>query len=246
MAEPSSPQSVDRHSILSADNVVVFVVAQLIAVPLCHAGADHFVKGEWWEVIFGFGVGIPLGAIGFTFPFWKHRVSGLARDWIWRVSQWLAPVAAIVVLSYVAGSGLYRWVAGPASVYDSRNALVGPLVGKGPDGSGVVIAKLQDKEHFLSVAQAGFVDNNPVFYFIVANCEGQAFAPYDRNVDLLPQARFDRKILWWLNAAQWGNYAVLSKKDASGCTNLPLNSSTLTAPVFPLTTLPFRPPFSVR
>jgi hypothetical protein len=244
MAEPGSPQSVDRNSILSADNVIVFVVAQLIAVPLCHAGGDHLVKGEWLEAILGFGVGIPLGAIGFTFPFWKHRVSGVARDWIWRVSQWLAPVAAIVVLSYVVGSGL--WARGTATVYDSRNALVGLLVGKAPDGSGFVIAKLQGKEHFLSIAQAGFIVNNPVFYFPAANYEGQAFAPYDRNVDLLPQARFDGKVLWWLDAAQWGNYAVLSKKDSSGCTNLPPNSAAPTTSAFPLATLPFRPPFSVR
>ena len=240
MAEPGSPQSVDRHSILSADNVFVFVVAQLIAVPLCLAGGDHLVKGEWLGAILGFGVGIPLGVIGFTFPSWKHRVSILARDWIGRI---LAPVAVIVVLSYVVGWSL--WAGGTANVYDSRNALVGPLVGKGSDGSGLVVAKLQGKQSFLSVAEAGFVVNE-VFYFPRPNCAGQAFAPYDRNVDLLPQARFDGKVLWWLNAAQWGNYTVLSKKDAGGCTDLPPNSSALTASAFPLSTLPFRPPFSVR
>jgi hypothetical protein len=101
------------HSIFAVDNVVIFVVAELIAAPLCFAGGDHFVKQEWLSAIFGYGVGVPIGAVGFTFPFWKRRVSTALRDWLWNVSQWLAPVAIVAAMTFIEGPVVYRNIIQP-------------------------------------------------------------------------------------------------------------------------------------
>jgi hypothetical protein len=107
-APAPTPPSNDRHSIFSMDNVVVFIVAELIAAPLCIAGGDQFVKGEFLKAVFGYGVGVPIGAVGFTFPFWKNRVSLTLNNYVLNLSLWLIPAIIAVSFLYIVGPYIYN------------------------------------------------------------------------------------------------------------------------------------------
>ena len=44
--------------------VVMFVVNECVGVPLCIAGGEAFVIGEYLHAAVGFGLGVPLCVLG--------------------------------------------------------------------------------------------------------------------------------------------------------------------------------------
>jgi hypothetical protein len=86
----------------------VFVVCQLFAIPMCHAGWDNIVNGEHLlRGIVAILIGLPIGLLGASFHWWKDRLPS-ARDWISRQADRWWPAALIVAFVWVAGPILYN------------------------------------------------------------------------------------------------------------------------------------------
>jgi hypothetical protein len=50
-------------------DAIVFITGELIALPFCFAGADGFMKSDWWTAAKGFAIGLPCAIAGLTFHF---------------------------------------------------------------------------------------------------------------------------------------------------------------------------------
>jgi hypothetical protein len=95
-AVPLPDSSAARHSLFSLDNAVVFVTSECVAMPLNIGGGEAFVHGDYVSSAIGYGVGVPLAIVGFTYPFWKRRMRGAARNSIGRNLTWWLPIAVLL------------------------------------------------------------------------------------------------------------------------------------------------------
>jgi len=74
----------------SLDDLVVLLVSEGIGVPLTIAGGEAFAHELWRPATIGYGGGLPLMAIGVTFPFWKNYVWARLRDYIVKLAFWFS------------------------------------------------------------------------------------------------------------------------------------------------------------
>ena len=106
--------------------LAVFVTGEGIGMPLTIAGGEGFASGQYHEAMVGYGFGLPLVAIGFSFPFFEHRLASGLRDWIAKAARILAPMAIVAASVYVLGPNIYRRATTPlplAAVSTSFNVL---------------------------------------------------------------------------------------------------------------------------
>jgi hypothetical protein len=89
-------------------DLVVLVVFECVAVPICIAAGDAFVKAEFGRAAFGWAVGVPTAVAGFTAHWWKAWLSEDAREGIARVAASWAPIAVAVAFLYVVGPNIYQ------------------------------------------------------------------------------------------------------------------------------------------
>jgi hypothetical protein len=83
---------------------VVFVVCELIAVPLCHAGFDAIVNDEHLlRGIAAVAVGLPIGIVGAGYHWWKDRL-----QWLGNAAIYWWPIAVILAFVYLAGPSIYK------------------------------------------------------------------------------------------------------------------------------------------
>jgi hypothetical protein len=97
----------------SVDDLVVLLVSEGIGVPLTIAGGEAFAHEQMRPAIIGYGVGLPLMAIGFTFPFWKNWVADRARTWIVATAYYGLPILLLLAILYVLGPLLLDRVVTP-------------------------------------------------------------------------------------------------------------------------------------
>jgi len=100
----SSQQSTSATARSLGEDVLVGIVSAFIAAPLCDASWHAIVtEGEPVRGLIGLAFGLPLGAAGLTFHWWKSRI-----DWFGRTSIYWWPIAVVLVFAYVAGPEIYR------------------------------------------------------------------------------------------------------------------------------------------
>jgi hypothetical protein len=88
-------------------DLVAAVVGGLIAAPLCDA-SWHAIVGERETIrgLVGLSCGLPIGILGFTFHWWKDRLTWLKPMVEASIYWW--PVVVVLVFAYVAGPEIYR------------------------------------------------------------------------------------------------------------------------------------------
>ena len=86
------------------EDIVVAIVCELVAVPLCHASWEAIVAGnDILRGIVGLAFGLPIGVAGLTFHWWKGRISRITDA---AVYWW--PIAIVLAFAYVCGPAIYR------------------------------------------------------------------------------------------------------------------------------------------
>jgi hypothetical protein len=100
--------SSDKSSGFKWPNLVVVAVFECIAVPICIAAGEAFVSEHYGRAIFGWLIGLPLAAAGFTAPWWKEWISESVRASLIRQALRWGPVAILAAFIYVAGPSIYR------------------------------------------------------------------------------------------------------------------------------------------
>jgi hypothetical protein len=130
-SQGSIKEFVKKH--FSVDDLVVFLVCEGIGVPFTIAGGEAAVHEDWKATVIGFGVGIPMMAIGFTFPFWKNYVWARLREYIVRLAFLGIPVILLLAIVYELGPYLFVGnVKGAASSADEIAAAVVRAMPKTP------------------------------------------------------------------------------------------------------------------
>jgi hypothetical protein len=92
----------------TSGEVIMFVVNECVGVPLCIAGGEAFVTGEYLRAAVGFGLGVPLCVLGFTFPSWRDRLSADTQTAIQQQAIRWAPLVILAAFAYVVGPNLYH------------------------------------------------------------------------------------------------------------------------------------------
>jgi hypothetical protein len=94
------------------DNLILVVTTELIALPFCFGGEEGAMEADWKKALIGFGVGLPIGVLGLTFPVWGKRLAIATQIWL-RVHawKWWLPIAVTLAFAYVLGPGFIvaRW-----------------------------------------------------------------------------------------------------------------------------------------
>jgi hypothetical protein len=134
VSEPAPPpQSSSGHhttssgSLFSMDNVVVVVTSELIALPFCFNGADGFMSNDWLKTAKGFGIGLPIGILGLTYPFWRTRLKKPTQDWIRNDARRWWPVALLLAFGYVLGPDIYQRATKPIAAAPAATANQRPV-----------------------------------------------------------------------------------------------------------------------
>lgn len=96
-----------NSNLFSLPNIVVFALCELIAIPLCSAAAAAVTAGQLLAGFAGWGIGIFLGLLGFTFHWWRGPIKNAAQDWFKRSAPVAIPIALLVFFIYVFGSALW-------------------------------------------------------------------------------------------------------------------------------------------
>ena len=100
--------SVKTRARFTWQDLVVLVAFECIAVPICIAAGDAFVREEYGRAVFGWAIGIPLAIAGFTAHWWKDWLTESTRERIQRNANRWGPVAILLAFLYVAGPDIYR------------------------------------------------------------------------------------------------------------------------------------------
>jgi len=98
---------------LSFVDLLVFLASEGVGAPLAVAGGGAAVNLLLRPALIGFSLGLPLMALGFIFPFVKHRLSDATRN---RIAGIAASLTTFIVLSafvYTVGPAIYRTVVPP-------------------------------------------------------------------------------------------------------------------------------------
>jgi hypothetical protein len=109
-------QAYNVHKGITLDDLVVFVTSECFAVPLNIAAGEAFVSGHLDRAALGWGLGVPLAVLGFTFHWWKKWIPGPTRNSIQWVARYGWPVALLAAFAYVAGPEIYRRATNPIAV----------------------------------------------------------------------------------------------------------------------------------
>jgi hypothetical protein len=152
-----------------------------------------------------------------------------------------------VVAGALTGCLLGAGVASPTlaeNVYDEHNKLVGPVVGKAPDGSTLALMTYNGIKFFAEVSGEGFVQSNVTIYYGQANCQGQTFLAFDVTKELVGTAMFDGSTLWGVDGRRWGNGVMNSRLDGTGCLNFTSETIVPAAQAFQVPG--FSPPFLAK
>jgi hypothetical protein len=109
MGNKKSETSTSSAQNFHAADVGVFAVCELTAIPLCHAGWDAVVSGDYWSRgALAIVAGLILGLFGISFPWLKHKISASASELIQRrASRWW-PVAFVLAFAYLVGPSMFR------------------------------------------------------------------------------------------------------------------------------------------
>ena len=92
----------------STVDLVVFVVSECLAVPLCIAAGEAFVNGHYIDAGIGWATGIPLAIFGATAYWWRKWFSDETRARLTKQAIWWSPVALLCAFIYVVGPNIYR------------------------------------------------------------------------------------------------------------------------------------------
>src|SRR4051812_1567772 len=104
---------------ISKADVIVFVVLECVAFPLCHAGGDAFVNSHFGPAIVGFGLGLPTAVMGASFHWWKNWVTESTKVWIQRqILRW-SPAALLIAAIHTVGPNVYQRAIGSFEITKS-------------------------------------------------------------------------------------------------------------------------------
>lgn len=101
-------QAYSVHKGFSLDDLVVFVTSECFAVPLNIAAGEAFVAGHMDRAGLGWGIGVPLAVLGFTFHWWKRLIPASTLGSIQWVARYGWFVALLLAFGYVVGPDVYR------------------------------------------------------------------------------------------------------------------------------------------
>lgn len=116
-AQAASPTAATFHGLLdkpfTLQDAFMFVLCELIAIPLCDASWHAIVteKDELVRGLTGLAFGIPVGVVGVGFHWFKEKIG----DWFGRTAIFWWPIVLILVFSYVTGPEIYRRATAPIS-----------------------------------------------------------------------------------------------------------------------------------
>jgi hypothetical protein len=101
-------------------DLIILVVIECIAIPVCIAAGGAFVEGEYVRCSLGWLIGVPFVIIGFTAHWWKQRIADATRatptpgsdergtvsqpGWIVR-PRWPRSTLVMPLLLLIAGGG---------------------------------------------------------------------------------------------------------------------------------------------
>ena len=97
-------------------DIVVLVVFECVAIPICIAAGEAFVSEHYGRSLFGWAIGIPLAVAGFTGHWWVAALSPLKREWIEHQALRWWPAAVLLAFLYVTGPDMYRRAMQPVAV----------------------------------------------------------------------------------------------------------------------------------
>jgi len=86
----------------SIDDLIVFVTSECFAVPLNIAAGEAFIGGHLKGAALGWGIGVPLAVLGFTFHWWKRWIPMATRNTIQWGAKFGWPIAFIAAMVYLA------------------------------------------------------------------------------------------------------------------------------------------------
>jgi hypothetical protein len=107
------------------NNIVVVITSELLALPFCFSGTEGFMSNDWMKTAKGFGIGLPLGIAGLTFPLWGQRLKRPNQDWIQRSAKKWWPVSLLAAFVFVAVPEIYDRFANkrpPVVIHDPPSA----------------------------------------------------------------------------------------------------------------------------
>jgi hypothetical protein len=108
-------------------DLVVFGVAEGVAVPLCIAGGDAFVRRDWAGAAIGWGLGLPLILFGIAFPLSKYWFRPRTIIRIQRSAIMWAPALIIAAFAYLVGPFIYYRFQSPPSAEEIAQAIIRAL-----------------------------------------------------------------------------------------------------------------------
>ena len=136
ITEPPSKASVSgsvpHGKFPTLDDVIVLVVCECLAVPLNIAAGEAVVAGHYGGAALGWGLGIPLAVAGFTFHWWKNKLSVPARNSIQAITKYGWPVALLAAFLYVVGPDMYRRATQPVALSGAIGVMPIGTIAVGP------------------------------------------------------------------------------------------------------------------
>jgi hypothetical protein len=102
-------------------SLVVFLASEGVGMPLTIAGGEALADQKWSAAAIGFGFGLPLMGLGFTFPLFKGKLGDVARERIIRSATLWLPIAILLAFIYVVGPNILARV-GPRNLESSLDA----------------------------------------------------------------------------------------------------------------------------
>jgi hypothetical protein len=96
-------------------DLLVFAVAEGVAVPLNIAAGEAFVHRDLLGAAIGWTPGLPLFVFGIAFPFTRHWLKAETVSLLQRQAINWAPVAIVLAFAYVVGPNIYHRAIGSST-----------------------------------------------------------------------------------------------------------------------------------
>lgn len=106
-APPAVEEIAKRYSFLDA---LVFLASEGIGVPLAIAGGEGAANWLWRPAVVGFGLGLPLMALGFIFPRIRNQLSEASRNRIATIATYCTTVVILAAFAYMIGPSIYQQI----------------------------------------------------------------------------------------------------------------------------------------
>src|ERR1700676_5763255 len=90
---PGGATMLEKLRTFSVADLAVFIICECVGIPLCIAAGEAAAHLDYGSAAVGWGAGIPLAAMGFTFPFWSGRMKKLKES----ITAWVQEYAGIAV-----------------------------------------------------------------------------------------------------------------------------------------------------